>query len=338
VTVKLSADLESGKLMENLRAAKVTTLDLSGADLVASAITRKEARDNAADLLARRFTELPNVLAAAALPFKPLDYDAEKQVLTVTYTLQTDREKYGALLEKLVPLLEQTARAKTSVTAKVNPIWSDGTAPVAPDSSPGRKLAAVSTTDSGPFRLGPDLSRWPGSWCLWLLVRGSSDQRTAQWAGYALDMDLPRTLGHVTGSMQVQLDLVTEAGETIHSETHDPLTALPRPAYWFGWARPRPRAFQAANPRLWPGPGTFPTAPILQTTFREPEFAVHETRTVNVYVSPLCYTRPGPGQAILSPLVWNVYPLKIAPDLLARVRSIKATPVFAPTETPAEPR
>jgi hypothetical protein len=37
--------------------------------------------------------------------------------------------------------------------------------------------------------------------------------------------------------------------------------------------------------------------------------------------------------AILSPLVWHVYPMKIAPDLLARVRSIKATPVFVPAET-----
>lgn len=339
VTVKLSADLESGKLMENLRAAGVTTLELSGADLVASAVSRKEARDNAADLLARRFTELPNVLVASALPFKPLDYDAEKQLLTVTYTLETDREKYRALLEKLIPLLGQTARAKTIVTAKVNPIWADAKAPGSQDSGGGRKLAAVSTTDSGPFRLGPDLSRWPGSWCLWLLVRGSSDHRTAQWAGYALDVDLPRTLGHVTGSMQVRLDLVTEGGETVHSETHDPLTALPRPAYWFGWARPRPRAFQAANPRRWPGPGTFPTAPILQTTFQEPEFAVHETQTVNLYVSPLCYTLPAAGQAILAPSVWHVYPMKITPDLLSKVRSIKATPVFVPTETAAaQPR
>jgi len=331
VTVKLSADLESGKLMENLRAAQVTTLELSGADLVASAVTRKEARDHAADLLFRRFSELPNVLHATALPFKPLDYDAEKQLLTVTYTLETDREKYQALLEKLIPLLEQTARAKTAVTAKINPIWSDRTSPVWHDSPARRELAAVSTTDSGPFRLGPDLSRWPGSWCLWLLTRGSSDHRTAQWTGYALDVDLPRTLGHVTGSMQVRLDLVTEGGETIHTETHDPLASLPRPAYWFGWARPRPRVFHAGNPRLWPRPGAFPTAPILQTTFEEPVFAIHETQTVNLYVSPLCYTLPAPGQAILTPLVWHVYPLKIAPDVLDRVRSIEATPVFVPS-------
>jgi hypothetical protein len=333
VTVKVSADIESGKLMENLRTAKVGTLELSGADLVASAITRKESRDNAADLLYRRFCELPNVLDATALPFKPLDYDAEKQLLTVTYTLSTDREKYAALLEKLVPLLEQICRAKTLVTVKVNPIWSDRTAPVWQDATKeGRGVAAITTTDSGPFRLGPDLSGWPGSWCLWLLVRGSSNHRTTQWAGYVLDVDLPRTLGHVTGSMQVRLDLVAEGGETLHTETHDPLDGLPRPAYWFGWARPRPRGFQAANPRLWPPSGTFPTAPILKTTFREPEFAIHENRTVNLYVSPLCYSVPGPGQAILSPGAWQVCPIKIPPDLLGRVRSIEATPVFVSTE------
>jgi hypothetical protein len=193
-------------------------------------------------------------------------------------------------------------------------------------------VAAIATTDSGPFRLGPDLSGWPGSWCLWLLVRGSSNHRTTQWAGYVLDVDLPRTLDHVTGSMQVRLDLVAEGGETLHTETHDPLDGLPRPAYWFGWARPRPRGFQAANPRLWPPPGTFPTAPILKTTFREPEFAIHENRTVNIYVSPLCYSVPGPGQAILSPGAWQVCPIKIPPDLLGRVRSIEATPVFVSTE------
>ncbi len=332
VTIEVSADLESGKLTENLRAAQVRTLDLSGADLVASAVTRKESRDNAADLLYRRFCELPNVLDADVLPFKPLDYDAGKQLLTVTYTLETDRDKYAALLDKLVPLLAQTARAKTLVTAKVNPIWSDDKAPVWQGSTGRRNLAAVSTTDSGPFRLGPDLSRWPGSWCLWLLLRGSSNHRSTQWAGYVLDVDLPRTLGHVTGSMQVRLDLVSEGGETIHSETHDPLVGLPRPAFWFGWARPRPRLFEAANPRSWPPPGKFPTVPILKTTFEEPEFSVHETQTVNLYVSPLCYSIPGPGQAILAPLVWHVQQIKISPDLLGRVRSIEATPVFVPAE------
>jgi len=336
VTVEVSADIESGKLMENLRAAQVQTLDLSGADLVASALTRKESRDNAADLLYRRFCELPNVLDADVLPFNPLDYDAEKQLLTVTYTLETDRDKYAALLEKLVPLLAQTARAKTHVTAQVNPIWSDHKAPVWQGSSGRRNLAAVSTTDSGPFRLGPDLSRWPGSWCLWLLVRGSSDHRTAQWAGYVLDVDLPRTLGHVTGSMQVRLDLVTEGGETIHTETHDPLTALPQPAFWFGWARPRPRSFQPSKPRSWPPPGRFPTTPILKTTFEEPELSVHEYQTVNLYVSPLCYSIPGPGQALLAPLVWHVHQLKIPPDTLGRVRSIEATPVFVPDEPAAK--
>lgn len=336
VTIEVSADIESGKLMENLRAAQVQTLDLSGADLVASALTRKESRDNAAELLYRRFCELPNVLDADVLPLNPLDYDASKQLLTVTYTLETDRDKYAALLDKLMPLLAQTARAKTHVTAKVNPIWSDDKAPVWQGSSSRRNLAAVSTTDSGPFRLGPDLSRWPESWCLWLLVRGSSNHRTAQWAGYVLDVDLPRTLGHMTGSMQVRLDLVTEGGETIHTETHDPLAALPRPAFWFGWARPRPRSFQPANPRSWPPAGSFPTAPILKTTFEEPEFSVTENQTVNLYVSPLCYSIPGPGQALLAPLVWHVHQLKIPPDTLARVRSIEATPVFVPDEPAAK--
>jgi hypothetical protein len=84
VRVKISAAIELGKMLADLRAAKIDTLDLAGQDLVASAVTRKEARDAAAALLYRKFCALPNVLSASALPFQTGDYDAETGKLTVT--------------------------------------------------------------------------------------------------------------------------------------------------------------------------------------------------------------------------------------------------------------
>jgi len=332
VRVKISAAIEVGKMLANLRAAEIDTLDLAGQDLVASAATRKEARDAAAALLYRKFCELPNVLSASALPFRTGDYDAETGKLAVTYTLLTDRDRYRAFLDSALPLLTQAAKAKTVQLVKVKPIWCDGSAPAweTVEHTGKKHLAGVTTTDSPPFRLGPDLSGLPDSWCLWLMTRWSRDHLSTQWTGFALDIDLAKTLGDVEGAMQVRLDLVDAAGEIVRSEAHDPLTTLPRPAYWFGWAIARPRRFDAKAPRTWPPASSLHGAPILRTSFTEPEFAVHQNQTVNVYVNPLCFSVIGPGQVTLSPGAWRILELPIDPDTLARVKTIRATPIFVP--------
>jgi hypothetical protein len=332
VRVKISAAIEVGKMLANLREAKIDTLDLAGQDLVASAVTRKEARDAAAALLYRKLCELPNVLSASALPFRTGDYDAETEKLAVTYTLLTDRDRYRAFLDSALPLLTQVAKAKTVQLVKVKPVWCNGSAPAweTTEHAGKKRLAGVTTTDSPPFRLGPDLSGLPDSWCLWLMTRWSRDHLSTQWTGFALDIDLAKTLGDVEGSMQVRLDLVDAAGEVVRSETHDPLTALPRPAYWFGWAIARPRRFDAKAPRTWPPASSLYGAPILTTSFKEPEFAVHQNQTVNVYVNPLCFSVIGPGQVKLSPGAWQILEMPIDPDTLARVKTIRATPVFVP--------
>lgn len=334
VRVKISAAIEVGKMLANLRVAKIDTLDLAGQDLVASAVTRKEARDAAASLLYRKFCELPNVLTASALPFRTGDYDAETEQLTVTYTLLTDRDRYRAFLDSALPLLTQVAKAKTVQLVKVKPIWCDGSAPAweTVEHTGKKQLAGVTTTDSPPFRLGPDLAALPDSWCLWLMTRWSRDHLSTQWTGFALDIDLAKTLGDVEGSMQVRLDLVDAAGDVVRTETHDPLSALPRPAYWFGWAIARPRRFDAKAPRTWPPASSLHGAPILLTSFQEPEFAIHQNHTVNVYVNPLCFSVIAPGQVKLSPGAWQVLEMPIDPDTLARVKTIRATPVFVPAQ------
>ena len=332
VTITVSAAIQAGKLMSNLREAQVNTLDLGGADLVASALTRREARESAADLLFKKFCELPGTLAAEAIPFKTLDYDDRTETLTVTYTLHADKDKYAAFLASARPLLEQAAVARTSLVARMEPIWSDNAAPVWQDDSTQRRVVAARGVYNPALRYGPNLAAFPQAWCLWLMCRWDSAHRSAQWQGYALDLDLPRTLGDVQGSMAVRLDLVDATGETVVSETHDPLAGLGLPAYWFGWARPRPRAFFAKNPRSWPMPGECPTRPILLTSFREPEFAVGQVRAVNVYVSPMCYAPQGDAPPIVTPGAWQVVKIGIGPDALARVKAVRATPVFLPAD------
>ena len=166
------------------------------------------------------------------------------------------------------------------------------------------------------------------------MTKWDAEHRNTQWEGFALDVDLPRTLGDFSGSMSVRLELVDDRDGVILTESHDPLQGLAKPAYWFGWARPRPRAFFAKNPASWPALGAFPANPILLTTFREPPFAVHENRTVNVYVSPMCYCMSGKGLAVLSPGAWQVCSIPIPADGMARVKTIRATPVFVPGPGP----
>lgn len=330
VTIRISAAIQAGKLMTNLREAKVNTLDLAGADLVASALTRKEAKDAAAEMLFRKLSELPGTLAAEALPFKPLDYDARRETLTVTYTLHADRDKYLAFLQSVQPLLAQVAVAKTSIVLKVEPIWSDNSAPVWQDDSTKRRVVAAQGVFNPGFRYGPNLAAYPDAWCLWLMSRWDANHRNSQWQGYALDVELPRALRETRGRMEVRLDLVDAVGEAVRSETFDPLAELPRPAYWFGWTRPRPRQFLEKNPRTWPGLDDCPTRPILLTSFHDPELAVDRQRAVNVYVSPLCYAPQGSAPPLLTPGVWQVRQFTIDPETLAKVRSIRATPVFVP--------
>jgi hypothetical protein len=213
---------------------------------------------------------------------------------------------------------------------KVDPIWTDGSQPVWQDDGPKKRVAAAQATFNPNFRYGPSLSSFPDSWCLWLMTKWDAEHRNTQWEGFALDVDLPRTLGDFSGSMSVRLELVDDRDGVILTESHDPLQGLAKPAYWFGWVRPRPRAFFARNPASWPAMGAFPTAPILLTTFREPQLAVHENRTVNVYVSPMCYCMSGKGLAVLSPGAWQVCGISIPPDAMARVRTIRATPFLVP--------
>jgi len=331
VTVRISADIQARKLTEELRKVKVGTIDVVGQDLVAAAVTRQEAKDAAADLVRRKFEQLLNVLVARALPFKPLDYDVTTRRLAVAYILEADEQRYRAFLDELLPLLDQAALAQGRMLVKMNPVWSDAQEPFAPEGG-GRRAVAGQYVYNTDFRYGPTLARYPKSWCLWLLTRWDAGYRNAQWRSFAMDMDLPRTLGQFSGKVQVRLDLVDAAGGVVHSELHDPLAGMSRPAFWFGWARPRPRVFVPRQPRA---SGALPTAPLLTTTFREPDFSVHETLTVNAYLSPLCFcvpTNSAAGTAVVSAAAWQLLHVEITPEALARVVAVKCTPEFVPLD------
>ncbi len=329
VTVRISADIQARKLTEELRKVKVGTVDVVGQDLVAAAITGKEAKDAAADLVRGKFEKLLNVLVARSLPFKPLDYDAETRRLTVAFMLEADEKRYRAFLDEMLPLLDQAALAQSRLLVRMNPVWSDAHEPFAPEGTKRRAVAGQAVYNPE-FRYGPTLTRYPKSWCLWLLTQWDAGYRNAQWRAFAMDMNLPRTLGQFTGSVRVRLDLVDAAGGVVHSDVHDPLAGLARPGYWFGWARPRPRAFARRQP---PATDALRGAPLLETTFLEPEFAVHETLTVNAYVSPLCFCMPldaVAGTAVVSSGAWQLCHIEIAPEVLARVVAVKCTPEFVP--------
>lgn len=265
VTIRVSAVIEAGKLMTNLREAKVNMIRLDGADLVASALTRKESKEAAADLLCKKLRELPGTLVAEALPLKTLDYDAREERLTVTYMLRGDREHYRAFLDSVQPLLQQVALAKTSIVLKVEPIWSDGSEPIWQDDGTKKRMVAARGVLNPAFRYGPDLAGHAGSWCLWLMTRWDAGHRNAQWQGYALDVALTRVFHDVRGGMTVRLDLVDAVGDVVASEVHDPLANLARPAFWFGWTRPR--QFLAKSPRTWPPLDGCPTQPVLVADF-----------------------------------------------------------------------
>jgi hypothetical protein len=94
--------------------------------------------------------------------------------------------------------------------------------------------------------------------------------------------------------------------------------------YWLGWLAPRPRQL-VAN---YAGQAT---SPLLGTTnLADLGPAVNEGNSVNVYVVPRVIAGLEQGTVLSAIGIWQSRKLKIAPDVLNRMKEMRSRVVFAP--------
>src|SRR5262249_52024841 len=178
---------------------------------------------------------------------------------------------------------------------------------------------------------GPDLHGNPKTWCLWMVTRGDERRHTFRLSCYALDVNIARALQATRGKLHVEVALLGPAREEIAKDVFDPLAGKMHKSYWFGWLAPRPRPLVASYPDQ-------STSPLLGTAnLAELGPAVNEDMSVNVYVVPRCVAGLDQGYILCAGGIWQTRALKIAPEVLNRMKEIRSRVVFAPAEKSATP-
>jgi len=318
VRVQIRAHVEQRKLLADLHTAGVKLGPTDGQGLVASALTRKEAQDTGAALLAKMLGELPNMLTAEVRPVNALDYDADTQRLNLSVSVRVDRDKYVAWADSVSAALNRISLAKESILLNMLPTV-----------GVGENLLDWSQAPLGPMlRFGPDLHGNPKTWCLWMAMRGDERRRTFRLGCYVLDVNIARALQGTRGKLQVEVALLGAASEEVAKDVFDPLTGKKRDTYWLGWLAPRPRQL-VAN---YAGQNTSPLLGTANLADLGP--AVNADMSVNVYVVPKCVAGLDQGNVLCAAGIWQTRALQIAPDVLNRMKEIRSRVVFTPAGNP----
>jgi hypothetical protein len=312
VRVQIRAHVEPRKLLADLHTAGVKLGPADGQGLVASALTRKEAQDTGAALLSKMLGDLPNMLAAEVRPVNALDYDADTQLLNLTVSVKVDLEKYLAWADSFSAALSRISLARQSIVLSMLPTV-----------GVGDNLLDWHQAPLGPvLRFGPDLHGNSKTWCLWMAMRGDGRRHTFRLGCYVLDVNIARALEATRGKLHVEVALLGAAQEEIAKDGFDPLAGKMHTSYWFGWLAPRPRPLVANY-------ADQATSPLLGTAnLAELTLAVNGDMSVNVYVVPRCVAGLDQGYILCAGGIWQTRALKIAPDVLNRMKEIRSRVVF----------
>lgn len=313
VHVRISAQIEPRKLLANLRKAEVSVSSIEGKDLVASAQTRKEARDTATKLLGKKLAQLPNLLEVEVRKPGTLDYDAETQLLTLTADVRVDLDRYLAYSAALESLASKLAVAKTNLVCRTQPCFGNAE----------HLLCWSQATLCPGLRFGPDLRGNPKTWCLWLATRYDKHASTVRFTAFALDTDVARSMQGLRGQVRAQIDLVDADGKVIQSDAFDPMPKLRWQSYLLGWMVSRPR--QSAESR-----DESPFSLFAAKDGKGQPFAIGEERTVNAYIIPKLVAGLEKGNILYAKGAWQTRQIRIAPDTLKRMTEVKARIVFTP--------
>lgn len=180
--IKIKAQVERRRLIAKLRESKVAVKDVDGKSLFAEAVTTAEAEQNATNLLAKIFGDLPNLLTATVVG-KP-DYDRDKSELVFNVDVAVDPKAYRDFATRLRETLHKISQSKGTVFVKGGIL--NGQAGTAKNTAPGYEVAPIP-----PILLGPNISKDnPHAWCLWVCASPPGTNGAMTWHGFVVDADV----------------------------------------------------------------------------------------------------------------------------------------------------
>lgn len=319
--VKINAQVERRSLVAKLKAANVTVKDVEGKDLAASALTRLEARENAAALISKELLELPKLLVAEARKPTAADYDEDKKELTVDVTVKVDMKKYADFTKRFTGLLDKVCLAKDStiLVAKVQ------------SSNFFHNRENGDRNGEGPewvVRIpqalsGPDLRNSAKGWCIWIVTNIDQQAVRTRWDGYVVDSDPHKTLSGLRGKIAFHLSLFDKDGAVvIEDETSLSGHHGNRSTPWLTHGFRRRKGFLSY------GDG--------QSLFDGP-LSIDDGYTVNCYVAPLAFEVDRlPSDIPYVPAVTYRRRIKITENELSKVKEFKCEVIHRPAAAKTE--
>lgn len=222
--VRISAEVKRLSLVDKLRGAKVTTKNVQGQDIAASAATQLEQRQNAAELISKYLGELPDVLECKARKLTGQDYDEASSTLTLDISVAAKRSKYAAFLKRFTDLMKKVCLQRDSVDFTAKPkitgktvvfAWSSFPAAGIPiprgGKTKGRSVQARTLSE-------PNFEGLPKAWLISVLAEHDTTQTISHWNRYVVDCDPEKALAGLRGKLSVKIELLDSNHETIKQD------------------------------------------------------------------------------------------------------------------------
>jgi len=205
--VKIAATVERRSVLAKLQEANVTLKAAEGKDIAATALTRKEARENATALINKALGELPKVLVAEARKPSARDFDEDTSILTMDITVRSDEEKYTTFVKGFVELADKVCLENRSQLLIATDL------PTYSNSNEGYAFERLSFNEE-------KIKRHPKGWVLSILTDGKGQR--FRWNVYLLDSNPYKSLSALSGKVTVGVSLLDKDGKRIEEDEFDP--------------------------------------------------------------------------------------------------------------------
>ena len=351
--IKISAKVERRSVAVRLKEAHVTVKDIEGDSIAVEVVTRKEARENASELLQQVLSELPKVMAAEVRKPTAKDYNEDEHVLNVQALVKIDADKYKKFLKRFLAVLDKISLNKGTAfleaTSRESSLFYDG--------EYGRPRRGNESWIRDAHQLaGPDIRQSQNAWCIWVLTAlGTPSQRStpapkgagsvgpsqrSRWNWFVVDASASEVLDTLRGELEFHLSLQDENGEVI-AEDHIPLRrksgsrGMNGETPWLAQGMHRQKT--ADGPRR--GTGThFTLFEGLEPHNRKASL-IDDDMTVNLFVAPWAFDAghvDGRGLFYVSSLPFRCK-FTLKEDELKQIKSVKGTVVFKPEKKEQNP-
>ncbi len=287
-------------------------------DDVPEKMTKEEARRKKVKVLRDVLVDYPRVLYAQAQEPDSDDYDRDKGVLTVNVDVLPDMKAYQQWRKRLEALLgkisepTQTAQPAARIT-DVN-LTLPKTSVRGLSMAPGKEMVKLG---------GPDLSKLPDAWYLWLMTSSTDKHARTSWTGYVVDANPARVLQGLSGELAVKLELLDREGDRVAGEE---FSIEERSHGWLGRLVMRRRSDGYFNR------GTS----LLQSAQMAKTHPMTTSYTYNLYLAPyLCLEFTGfwnrvKGGPAYVPLRTYQRKMTLTADEWKKVKKVRCTIVFKP--------